>query len=290
MKMTVKQQPERASGRDHVPTAKTRTGIGSELTGLAETALITLWARAEETRHPNPLFLDAKAVEIVERINYDFEKFRNSWKTQTSVAIRTWILDREISKHINKYPDTLVLNLGAGLDDRFNRIDNGSINWYDLDLKPVIDMKKDFFDESERYRWIGKSVLDFSWSEEINTGHRPVTIIAEGLLMYLEASEIISLFEKLTGHYPGAHLFIELLAPAAVGSVYHDTDNITDIGFKWSLLKSRDLEAMHHKLSYLEEWCVLDFFRERWDWIGNCADIPLFRNYFGEKIVHLKIR
>jgi len=115
-------------------------------------------------------------------------------------------------------------------------------------------------------------------------------IIAEGLLMYMDTSEIMTLFDKLGKNFPGSHMFIELLAPAVVGYRYHDTDNTMEIDFKWSLLQGRDLEAIHNKLQFLEEWCVLDFFRERWNWIGICANIPIFRNYFGEKIVHLKIK
>lgn len=265
-----------------------RTRTGSELSGVAETAIIALWARAAEIRHPVPLFRDAKAIELVDLIDYDFGKFKNSWKTQASVAIRTWILDSEISNYLNTYPDSVIINLGAGLDNRFSRMDNGFISWYDIDLPAVIELKKCFFKETERYRLIDSSIFDFTWMKVIEAGRRPVLFIAEGLLMYFETSDIMALFDGLIGNFAGAHMFLELLAPGAVGSHYQDTDNIMNIEFKWSLLNSRDLQAMHEKLRFVDEWCVLDFFRERWNWIGRCAEIPMFRNYFGEKIVHVK--
>ena len=106
----------------------------------------------------------------------------------------------------------------------------------------------------------------------------------------LEEFEISALFAALVTAYPGADMFLELLAPGVVGSRYHDTDNTMNAGFKWSILNSRDLKAVHSKLQFVDEWCVLDFFRERWAWIGKYADFPMFRNYFGEKIVHVKFR
>ena len=263
---------------------------GDILTGVTETAMITLWARAAEDLQPLPLFHDAKAANMVDSIDYDFRKFKNSWKTQTSVAIRTWILDREISDYINKNPNAVIINLGAGLDDRFTRLDNGTIIWIDIDLPAVIELKKSFFEETDRYRFVEKSILDFSWLDAIKAKNHPVLFIAEGLLMYLDASEIITLFDKLSGHYAGAQMLIELLAPAAAGGNFQDSDNIMNIGFKWSVLNSRYLEAMHNKVQVVDEWCVLDFFRYRWRWIGRCADVPMFRNYFGEKIVHLEIK
>jgi len=260
------------------------------LSGVAETAMITLWARARETMRPSPLFKDTLAVEWIQNMNYDFSRFDESWKTQTSVAIRTWILDREISKHLKNYPDSVVVNLGSGFDNRFWRIDNGIILWYDIDVPDLIEIKKQIIKETDRFRMLGKSILDFSWMDELEIGSRPLTIIAEGVLMYLEQSEISALFGALAGAYKGADMFLELLAPGAVGSHYHDTGNFMNAGFKWSLLNSRDLKALHTRLQFMEEWCVLDFFRERWDWIGKYADVPLFRNYFGEKIVHITIR
>lgn len=261
---------------------------GPILTGVEETALIALWARAEETVQPQPLFIDAKAVELITALDYDFSRFKESWKTLNNIAIRTWILDKEVSAYLDIHPESVVINLGAGFDNRFWRMDNGSILWYDIDLPSVIYIKKSFIEEKDRYRMIGKSILDNSWLDDVETTGRPVIVIAEGLLMYLDEPEITQLLDKLVNSYPGGDMLLELLAPGAVGTLYHDSNNTMNTGFKWSLLKGRDLTALHDKLRFIEEWCVLDYFRERWGWIARYADIPMFRNYFGEKIVHIK--
>ncbi len=42
------------------------------LTGVPETMLQTVFARAQETKKPNHKITDEKAVEIVSRLDYDF--------------------------------------------------------------------------------------------------------------------------------------------------------------------------------------------------------------------------
>ncbi len=47
-----------------------------------------------------------------------------------------------VKAHIKEQPHASVVNLGAGLDTEFYRIDNGTIRWYDLDLPDVIEIRK----------------------------------------------------------------------------------------------------------------------------------------------------
>jgi len=60
-------------------------------------------------------------------------------------------------------PDGVVVNIGCGLDSRFSRIDNRRVRFYDLDVHSVIEIKRRFFDESNWYRFISSSVLDYNW-------------------------------------------------------------------------------------------------------------------------------
>lgn len=39
---------------------------------------------------------------------------------------------------MDAHPEGLVVNLGAGLDTRFYRLDNGTITWIDIDLPEVV--------------------------------------------------------------------------------------------------------------------------------------------------------
>ena len=113
----------------------------TKLSGVAETLLIPLWARAEETKRSDALIRDDFAVRLVEQIDYDFAKFARAKHSQTGVAVRSYILDHETKAFIEKQPDAVCINLACGLDTRFYRIDNGQIDWYNLDLPDVMELR-----------------------------------------------------------------------------------------------------------------------------------------------------
>lgn len=52
----------------------TNSKIKPELNGVAETMLLTFYARAKYSKSPKHAFYDAKAVELVERLDYDFSR------------------------------------------------------------------------------------------------------------------------------------------------------------------------------------------------------------------------
>ncbi|MDB5101470.1 MAG: tcmP, partial [Cyanobacteria bacterium RYN_339] len=116
--------------------------IKTRLEGVEETLLIPLWARAAETRRGDALIRDDRAVELVEQIDYDFKKLSWDWTTQVGVAIRTEILDDATRAFLAKHPDGLIINIAAGLDTRFYRLDNGQLHWVDVDLPNSMALRR----------------------------------------------------------------------------------------------------------------------------------------------------
>ena len=114
-----------------------------QLEGVAETLLIPLWARAHETqKNKNRLLNDPHAIEMIQQIDYDFSKFKKAKGSQIGVAVRSNILDNETLAFIKKHPDALIINLAAGLDTRFYRVNNEHIYWVNIDLPEVIALRK----------------------------------------------------------------------------------------------------------------------------------------------------
>jgi O-methyltransferase involved in polyketide biosynthesis len=67
------------------------------------------------------------------------------------VSVRTLILDTAVREFLGKNGDAVIINLGAGLDTRFERLNDARISmWYDVDLPDVIDLRKRFFSEGPR--------------------------------------------------------------------------------------------------------------------------------------------
>ena len=260
-----------------------------KLNGVAETLLIPLWARAAETQGPSPIVNDAKAVEMVERIDYDFSKFEDAWLSQVGVAVKTAILDREVAGYINKHPDAVIINLGAGLDTRFFRVNNDKIQWYDLDLPEVIGLRENFFSETRNYRMVASSVFDSSWIKAIPVSSEPILIVAEGLLMYFAKDEVGDLMKKLVAAFPGAEMLLEMMTPTiAKRSKQHDSVSKTRAKFKWGIMHGREMEDFHSAIRFVNEWNYFDYHRNRWRWMGWLAYISAFKSRFNNRIVHLR--
>lgn len=121
-----------------------------KLDKIPETMLITLWAKAEE-HHYNPHFLvDKKAEEMLPLIDYDFSKFSRSKFSQAGVCLRASLIDKETQTFLSIHPDAVVIQLGAGLDARYERLGCPEVtHWYELDLPEVIQLRKDFFQEND---------------------------------------------------------------------------------------------------------------------------------------------
>ena len=58
--------------------------------------------------------------------------------------------DDKIRAFITEHPRASVINLGAGLDTTFYRVDNGLVQWYDLDFPDVIGIREQLLPPTDR--------------------------------------------------------------------------------------------------------------------------------------------
>jgi O-methyltransferase involved in polyketide biosynthesis len=188
--------------------------IRVKLGGVQETLFLPLYLRALETQRPDPIIQDPLAVQILPTIDYDFIRYNKAKWLQLDVAIRTEVLDEQVSKFIGQHPDAIVINLGAGLDARFERLDNNKLRWFDLDMPDSMALRRMFFKENARRRFIAKSMFDYSWIDDIDRyPNQPVLLIAEGLLHYFEKKQIQELFHQIATRLPGRRSYSILSAP-----------------------------------------------------------------------------
>jgi O-methyltransferase involved in polyketide biosynthesis len=61
-------------------------------------------------------------------------------------------LDRYAQDLLRRHTDAVVVHIGCGLDSRFERVDNGHVEWYDLDMPEIIELRRKRISvEGERY-------------------------------------------------------------------------------------------------------------------------------------------
>jgi O-methyltransferase involved in polyketide biosynthesis len=265
--------------------------MNQTLSGVPETLLIPLWARAVETQRPDGIVRDEAAVEMVERIDYDFDQFETSWKSQLGIAIRSVLFDAGVYDFLSRNPGGVVVNLGAGLDTRSTRLSPRWSRWYDLDLPEVIELRERLCPDQDRQRCLTCSILDPVWMDEVDDEGRPVLLVAEGLLMYFEEAELRPLFVQIANRFPGGEMLIEMLAPMLVGrGRMHDSlPKVEGVEFRWGPVDSHRICRFHPAIEFVEEWNYFDHHPERWGWLGRIARLPLIRPHMAQRITHLKI-
>ncbi len=205
--------------------------INPLLTGSAETMLQSFYARAKYSRKKNAKFYDAKAIELVEKIDYDFSKAEKDSTMSDGVIARTIVFDELVKDFIDKNPDCTVVNIACGLDTRFYRMDNGRITWYNVDLPETIEVRDAIYHESGRVSTIGISATDPSWADKV-TKRGKMLFIIEGLSMYLTPDENAQMLSIIRDKFDNATVFMECLAKKWVNKE-HTEKSIQDTGAKF---------------------------------------------------------
>lgn len=220
-----------------------------------ETLLIPLYSKAIESRLPNPIFFDQKTLDILAQIDYDFNRLNVPRKTAIMVCMRAKKLDAYTQSFLSEHPNGIVLHLGCGLDSRYLRVNNAQVEWYDLDMPEVIDLRRNFYQETEKYHMLGSSVTDHSWMNSIPPSNRPVLVVAEGLLMYLREVEVKALFLKLKQTFPGCSIVFDAFSTLTAKSVKQQPSiKKTEAVVHWGIDNPIEIERWADGIKFQEEW------------------------------------
>lgn len=111
-----------------------------KLSGVPETMLQTVYARAKESRGRGAV-CDRKAEEVIDRLDYDFSLADKDSAMHSGVIARTIVLDGLVSEWLVKNPGAVVVNIACGLDTRCYRT-SGYSHWYNLDLPETISVRE----------------------------------------------------------------------------------------------------------------------------------------------------
>jgi O-methyltransferase involved in polyketide biosynthesis len=186
---------------------------------VQNTMLLPLWGRAFASKL-NPTILDDKeAIKIIDTLDYDFSKVEKSFGEFGGICYiaRAHIFDDIIRDFIAAHPNASIVNIGAGLDTTFSRIDNGSIHWYNLDLPEVIEFRKQFIHDSDRNSCVPVSVFDVSWFSKIKfSPAEGILLFAAGVFYYFKENELKELFSAMAEYFPNGKLAFDAESKAAV--------------------------------------------------------------------------
>jgi len=227
-----------------------------KLKNVEETLLLPLWSRAQVSREYSSWFNDTKAIELVEKIDYDFSKLEENLFQSLFMTARAKQFDDKIKSFIAAHPHASVINLGAGLDTMFYRVDNGLIHWYDLDLPNVIAIREQLLPRTNRLKYIPKSILELSWCNDVNGIENGVFIVSCGVLAYFKDSQMKQLFLTIADKFPDGEVVFD--ASSRLGNIFSNwglrRSGMKKATVKWALKDANKLTKWDKRIQVIDKF------------------------------------
>jgi O-methyltransferase involved in polyketide biosynthesis len=257
------------------------------LSDVSETALITLRARAIETKKEEPLIRDDAGVELLDRIGpllpADTRQRIMDRKLSPTltryIALRARKYDSYARSFISENADGLVVSLGCGFDTRYWRVSEEPWNYVEIDLPEVIAAKKKVLADVEPhpmrphpmrpypmgpYPMIGCSVLEERWVEEIRSMQdEDVLFLAEGLFVYFPKPEVVRVFDRLSESFSRSHIVFEVANERYTKGIWkklveskmrRSSGTGAGSSYQFGVRDAKDVEAYGQHIKVVEEW------------------------------------
>ena len=216
-----------------------------QLAGVPRTMLMTTRARVEEHQRSDGILSDPTVAQWWPSLSWDPELDKYFTPiAQLPWAIRAYLFDQIVQDHLAVHPDVQVIELGAGLSTRYHRIGQSCRSWIELDLPEVTTLRRQLEQETEHHRFYSQSVMDFSWMDELDANSpESLLIIAEGLLMYFDVTQVQELIQQLRKRFPGTKFVLDVVGGATRG---RGAKQLAQLGapLKWFVKNERDVAAM----------------------------------------------
>lgn len=253
--------------------------------GVPETMLQTLYARAKESGKEPHYIYDEKAVEIVERLDYDFSLADKDSMMSSGVLARTILLDKMVEAYLTGHQNAVVVNLACGLDTRCYRNRGRFKRWYNLDLPETMAVRARFLPENGPVYQIAASAMEECWAEEIVQENEPVLVIIEGLTMYLTERNVQQIFAILDKRFQKAVVFVETMSPFVAKHIKEKSIEGSHAKFSWGIKSGRQLQKLVPSFRSVKDVSLVEGMKVFQPIYRVLGRIPFIRNLSNQILV-----
>ena len=243
------------------------------LFGVPETMLQTVYARAKETRTRGAIH-DDKAVELVEKLHYDFSLADKDAAMSSGVIARTIVLDHLVQDYLAAHSGAVVVNIACGLDTRCYR------------MQGYTNVRARLLPENGAISQIAQSAME-DWSGEIAEKNAPTLVIMEGLTMYLTQTDVQQIFAVIAKCFGKATVFVEIMNPSVVKHMKEKSIEGSHAKFTWGVRGGAELQALLPGFTCTGEHCLVEGMAEFMPIYKVLGKLPAARS-ISNKIVLLE--
>ena len=224
---------------------------------VQSTLLLPLVGRAKATAMATLDFTDDMATQIVSTLRASLEPHFQAVDLYSTLcyASRAMKMTNALEEFIRRRPGASVVNVGAGLDTIFYRVDNGRLRWYDLDLPDVIALRRKLLPEGPRDTCIAKSLFDATWYDDVAAGSDGIFMIAGGVLMYYPEPAVRELLCTAAERFPGAEVIFDVLSTDAVrrmNAAIAESEG-KNVAIRWGIDDAAEMCAWSNRIRVLEQ-------------------------------------
>jgi O-methyltransferase involved in polyketide biosynthesis len=249
----------------------------TKLNSVAETLLLPLYSRARESGLKNGIMHDKKAQLMVGQIDWNFSPLEDVKDyVHVCVILRAKEIDRQVKAFLASNPEGTVVELGCGLDTRFERLDNGQARFVLMDFPETFEIYKQFFEPHPRKLILEGSFLNFNWVQKVKAFSKgPILFVSEGVLMYLQEEQVKNLFGCLNDNFAPTQIIFDSCTPMVQkNSTKHVMVKLTNAQFNWGIKDPKTIESWYPGLVQLNKWYYFDQPEPRLGWTKLLRFIP----------------
>ncbi len=198
---------------------------------ISDTARWAAVFRARESERPDAMFRDPFAARLAGTLGVNIantlpEGNSHAW----AWVARTYVFDQFIEREIQQGVD-MVVNLAAGLDARPYRMKlPPALQWIEIDLPEILTYKENILTEEKPGCRLERIRLDLSDVRarngvlaELAARGGKILVLTEGLIIYLDSAEVVSLAKELAAHAQYQRWILDLHSPGLVRMMQRTT-------------------------------------------------------------------
>lgn len=235
---------------------------------VAETLLIPLYMRAKESRRKNPILNDPAAERLADSLEYDYSQFEGARLSEVGCVVRGWYFDNAVRRFLHKHVQPVVVNVGCGLDTRYQRVGRGTgVTFYDLDLPEVIELRRKLIPEEVQNPYLAASLLETGWMDNLRARHpdSQFIFVVEGVLMYFYEKQVRTFLHNVAARFGGGEIWFDVCGTMmSKHGVKPDSLRKHEAQIRSGLSNGHLVEQWEPALHLLEQANYMRFFRRRW--------------------------
>lgn len=232
------------------------TSTAPALSAVPSTLRIPLAARALGARlFPNMAVDDRYAAAALARMGDDGAQWLQDRQSVYGTLARTQVFRATGQAFLARHPHATVANLGCGLSDYLQWLDNGDMQMIDADLPEVMTIRRELSPARHaRHRLLELDLTAADWWDALglptSRDADPVMLMSEGVFMYLQPDTVTAVLQTFAERAPAGSVFtFDAMCWLSIGRAkQHNSVKHTDAQFHWGPRRENELNQLHPRL------------------------------------------